>query len=458
MPIALTAELGKFVSGLRYRDIPTEAVDVIHAGFADCVGVMIVGAREPAPRILMSILAPSGDEATVIVDGTRASALDAAWINATAGHALDYDDVALRGHPSVVVVPAILAEAESIGATGEQMVAAYAAGYEVWADLVWRDPDHHHKKGWHPTGIFGAIAAAAACASLRGLDPVQAAHAIGIGACQSAGLVVNFGAMAKPFQAGRAAHAGVTAARLAEKGFTAALDSLEHPPGFLAAVSLAGRFDADTPTKAGMQWRLPIDRLSIKKYPLCFAVHCALDGMFDLIKANKVEVRNVARVIVTVNRRHCVVLRNHAPQTALEAKFSMEFAMACALIAGCAGLQQLQDDFVLRPDVQDLMRRVEIVPDEEDPARPGFALNDRVIIDTTDGRRLDSGRLTKIRGGPDLPLRRDELWQKFDDCCKAGDARVPARALFDALMSLNEISDIGKLPGFSKAGASSKAR
>lgn len=99
MPIPLTARLGEFVSKLRYKDVPSEAVGVICTGFADCVGVTFVGALEPAPRMLLATLAPSGVESTVIGDGRRASAMDAAWINATAAHALDYDDVALRGHP-----------------------------------------------------------------------------------------------------------------------------------------------------------------------------------------------------------------------------------------------------------------------------------------------------------------------------------------------------------------------
>jgi 2-methylcitrate dehydratase PrpD len=448
MPIPLTAGLGEFVAGLRYRDIPGEAIEVIHTGFADCVGVTMVGALEPAPKILRDMLSPSGGEATVLFDGGRASALDAAWINATAGHALDYDDVALRGHPSVVLVPAILAEAQAIGASGEQMMTAYAAGYEVWAEIVWRDPDHHHKKGWHPTGVFGSIAAAAACASLHGLDAGKTTHAIGIGASQSSGLVVNFGAMAKPMQAGRAAHAGIASARLAKRGFTAAADSLEHPPGFMAAVSLGNRFDVDSPIKAGRQWRLPIDRLSVKKYPLCFAVHNALDGVLDLRTVHRIDPGQVARVKVTLNRRHVVVLRNHQPQTALEGKFSMEFAMACALLTGRAGLDQLQDDFVRSPQIRALMQRVEIVPDDEDPNRPGFAMDDRVVLEMSDGRRFDSGHLTKIRGGPELPLRRDELWAKFEDCAKVSAAPVPARELFDALMSLERLPHIKRLPGF----------
>ena len=173
MPAALTLGLGKFIAGLRYQDIPEQAISFIHTGFTDCVGVMIAGAGEPAPQLLRAMLAPAGNEATLLFGAGRASAPEAAWINGTAAHALDFDDVAQRGHPSTVLVPAILAEAEALGAagdargaSGEAMMLAYAAGYETWAELVRRESDQHHSKGWHPTGIFGAIGAAAACASL----------------------------------------------------------------------------------------------------------------------------------------------------------------------------------------------------------------------------------------------------------------------------------------------------
>src|ERR1039457_5449358 len=147
MPVALTVGLGKFIAGLRYPDIPKDAISFTHTGFADCVGVMIAGAIEPAPQLVRAMLAPAGDEATLLFGSGRASAPEAAWINGTAAHALDFDDVAQRGHPSAVLVPAILAEAEAIGASGEAMVLAYAAGYETWAELVRRESDPHHNKG-----------------------------------------------------------------------------------------------------------------------------------------------------------------------------------------------------------------------------------------------------------------------------------------------------------------------
>lgn len=448
MTIALTAGLGEFVANLRASDIPDEALGFIRMGFTDCVGVMIAGAAEPAPQKVKAFLAPDGGEATLCFGQGRASALDAAMINATAAHALDFDDVALRGHPSAVLVPAILAEAEAIGATGEQMVRAYAAGYETWAELARRDQDHQTNKGWHPTGVFGAIGAAAACASLRGLDAGLATQAIALGASQSSGLVSNFGTMTKPFHAGRSAHAGVMAARLAETGFTASHDALEHPRGFLAAVSPAGRFDVDSSIEAGRLWKLPRERLSVKKYPLCYCTHTSLDGILDLLHAKAVQPEDVKRVKVNVRQRFADTLRNASPRTALEAKFSMQFAMACALIARRAGLAELTDTFVLRPDVQALMKHVVVVPDDrETRPTPQSPVYDHVAIETRDGNVANSGPIAKVRGGFDAPLGREELWAKFDSCLEAGGARVAHDKLFDALMSLDRLPHVRELPG-----------
>ena len=261
----------------------------------------------------------------------------------------------------------------------------------------------------------------------------------------------NFGPMPKPSHAGRAAHAGVGSARLAEKGFTAALDALEHPQGFLAAVSPAGRMDLDSAIEAGSVWKLARSGLSVKKYPLCFCTHRALDGMLDLLQAGKVDADQVRRVTVSTSRRNATILRNHAPQTGLEAKFSMEFAMASAVIAGRAGLSELSDAFVRRPEVQALMQRVAVKPDDRMDPLTGYAIYDEVTLETEGGAPARSMRITKVRGGPDLPLSREELWAKFEDCLQVGKARAPARDLFDALMSLERLPQAREIPGLGAA-------
>jgi 2-methylcitrate dehydratase PrpD len=449
---SLTRALGQFVADLRFGSIPAAALPVVHTGMADTVATMIAGSVEDPPNILRAALNPPPGEASLYLTGPRVPAPEAAWINGTAAHALDFDDVALRGHPSTVLVPAILAEAEAIGASGAEMAAAYVAGYEVWAELAGREPAQHHQKGWHPTGIFGPIGAAAAVAKLRGLDAGKATMALALGASHSAGLVANFGTMTKPYHAGRAAHAGVIAARLAQQGFTASADALEHPLGFLGAVSPQGQADRSSPTKVGDDWQILRQGLSVKKYPLCYCTHRALDGVLDLLAAEDVKPDNVAAVTVSTSRRNATILRNQLPQTGLEAKFSMQFAMASAIIARQAGLGELTDAFVRRPDVQALLGKVEVHPDDaEDAERSGAAPFDLVVIHTGDGRRLESQRVRDERGSPRLPLSHEEMWTKFESCCAVGNPRLPARRVFDALLSIERQPGVQALSGLAQA-------
>lgn len=444
----ITRDLGAFAASLRFDEIPAAALDVIHTGFADCVGVMLAGRDEPPTQILTEVLAPPAGPATLVFGARTASATDAAWINGVAAHALDFDDVAIKGHPSTVLVPAILAEGQALGSTGKEMMVAYAVGYEVWAELARRDPEHYHTKGWHPTGILGAIAAAAACASLNKLDAEQCAMAISLGASQSAGIMANFGTMTKPFHAGRSAQSGVLAAHLAKAGFTASLDALEHPQGFLSAVSPGTRFDVTSPVEAGKKWKLTVSKLSVKKYPLCFCTHRALDGMLDLVAEQSFKPADIESIRARTSFRNTKVLRNHNPQTGLEAKFSMEFAMASCVIAQRAGLTELVDDFVQRQDIQDLMKKVSVEADEtEHPDLPGYSPFDQITVKMKNGKVIKSREVVAVRGGPDLPLSREHLWSKFEDCARVGKIEFSALSLFDALMSLETVEKVSDLPG-----------
>src|SRR3954452_4309358 len=285
--MSLTKSLGQFVAELSPNHLPEEAVRVARMGFIDTIGTMIAGRNEDSVRILTETLAPIDGPAPLTFGDRHAPAPEAAWINGTAAHALDYDDVALRGHPSTVLVPAILAEAEHLGSSGADMITAYVAGYETWAELFRRDSGLLHQKGWHPTGLYGAVGAAAACARLRKLDAEKSAIAIALGASQSAGLMANFGTMTKPFHAGKAAHAGIMAARLAEAGFTASTDALEHPQGFLHAISPTGTEDRTSEAKPGEIWAILTQGLGIKKYPTCYCTHRAIDCMLVLVNATR---------------------------------------------------------------------------------------------------------------------------------------------------------------------------
>jgi 2-methylcitrate dehydratase PrpD len=438
---ALTRSVGHFIADLSPNRIPEEAMRVARLGFIDCIGTMIAGRNEDAVDIMRTTLAPAPGPSSITFSAARAPAPEAAWINGVAAHALDYDDVALRGHPSTVLVPAILAEAEALDATGLDMLVAYVAGYETWAEMFRRDSGLLHKKGWHPTGLYGAVGAAAACAKLRRLDATKAAMAVALGASQSAGLMANFGTMTKPFHAGRAAHAGIMAARLADAGFTAATDALEHPQGFLHAVSPDGTEDRTSEAHLGETWALLTQGLGIKKYPTCYCTHRAIDGILDLMAAHPVRAQDVKQVTVKISDYFATVLRNHTPDTGLAAKFSIEFAMASGIIARRVGLRELTDEFVRRDDVQALMHRVHTeTTTEYDPDLPGAAFADQVSVETIAGAVLTGEPVARATGHPTRPLAESQIYDKFADCLEAGGTDIPAATLFARLKGLEGIA------------------
>ena len=445
----LTDQLASFSAGAHALRIDNSVRRIVKTGFIDTVATMLAGRDEPVVGVMRRFVAARGAsiaDARVLFSAERVCARDAALINATAGHALDYDDVALRGHPSTVLVPALLAEGERLASGGDALIRAYVVGYETWAELVTRDADLHHLKGWHPTAVFGVIGTAAAVAALRGLDAVLARHSLGIAASLASGLVANFGSMVKPFHAGHAAASGIDAVDLAVLGMTAAPDVLEHHAGFLAALSPAGRMDRQTPAAhLGERLRILESGLSIKKYPLCFAAHRVIDAILDLVHGYELRAEDVREMHATIGIAQASMLRNHAPRTALEAKFSLEFALSAALVAGRVSLAQLDDAFVQRVDVQKLFAAVRIsTTDTTHPAEPSLAASDRLVVELRDGRRLDSGEVLFARGDAGLPLQEGDLEAKFLDCTE-GVNDIDTRRLLLHLQRLESVDDVRML-------------
>jgi 2-methylcitrate dehydratase PrpD len=440
----LTADLGRFVANLNLDSAPDRARAIAKTGFADCYAVMVAGAREPVVGLVDRTLAaaPTGKGASLIPGGECRRVADAALVNGVAAHVLDYDDVALDGHPSAVLVPAILAQAEASESSGAEMLAAYLAGYEVWAELIGREEGALHEKGWHPTAMLGAIAAAAACAKLRRLDAAMTATALAAAASMSAGLVSNFGTMTKSFQVGRAAQSGVIAAELADAGFTASPDALEHRAGFLTAVSPTGRPDRERPmTLDGRDWAILAHGLNVKRYPICYATHRAIDGALDLVAKHELQPGDIDQIKVSTGETQMLMLRNHKPQTGLEAKFSMNFAMASSVVARNVGLGELTDDFVRKPEVQALMDQVIFETTPETMAGLSFAPFDAVAIRTRSGETLESGQVERAKGSHQKPLSEQELWTKFADCMGRQVSAPAASRAFERLMSLEHLNN-----------------
>jgi len=437
----LAEALGASVAALEYGKLPKAAVETAKIGFIDCIAVMVAGAAEAPVQILKKTLAAEAGvaEAALYFSGERMPAPAAAWINGTAGHVLDYDDFA-RGHPSVVIVPAILAEGELLDVSGADLISAYVAGYEVYIDVGIRERQSYQAKGWHPTPLMGALAAAAACARLRKLDAAGVMSALGLAAAQASGITASYGTMAKSMQVGKAAHTGVLSARLAANGMTAAKDVLDHAQGFLAALSPTGDLDLERPVRIGEHWHIVERGLSIKRYPACYCVHRLVDSALALASERPIAIDDIARIEVSLSKTHVTILKHHRPQTGLEAKFSAEFAVAAALLSGNVGLVEVQDAYVTRPEVQKLMQRVTIVENENyDPEALGFSVYDQVKITLKDGRTLDGPQVRHALGNAKRPLGVEDLRRKFIDCFAAGGSRMDAERLFADLQRLETL-------------------
>ena len=443
----LTRQLAEFSSSLEFKKIPENAVETVKRGFIDCVGVMFAGRDEPVVRVLReSLLFPVNGEAKILFDKGQTTTPEAALINATAGHALDYDDVAIDGHPSVVLVPAVLAEGERLRCSGAELIAAYVAGYEVWGELVSRDADKHHAKGWHPSAVFGAVAAAAAGARLAKLDAGRTAHALAAAASMAGGLTANFGSMMKPLQVARAAQSGLVAARLAAKGFTASPDALEHRGGFLLAFSPAGRVRVDGELAAGRDWHLLKNGLNIKRYPVCYALHRSIDGLLALGSGKKFIAEKIKEIELSIGKLQAGMLRHSRPQNALDAKFSAEFAAASAVVAGKVGLAELRDEFVRSGPVQAMFAKVKVTPvDDPDPEEPLFSRSDSVRVTLADGSVLAADPLRHAKGHARNPVGMDELRLKFEDCVGSALAAPRREALFERLRQLETLPGVGAL-------------
>jgi len=445
----LTAAIAQYAAAPRFGADEARALAAAQSGFVDTLATMLAGWNEPVVRIVAAHIArgPAPAEAPVLFSGTLLGSEQAACINATAAHALDYDDVSFGAHPSAVLVPALLAEGHRLGAPGRAVLQAYVVGFEAWAELFRREPDGLHRKGWHPTSTLGAVAAAAAVGSLHGLPAAQLQTALALAASQAAGLVANFGTMAKPFHAGRAAAAAIDAVRLAAAGMTASPDALEHHAGFLAALSPQGNAMREGPSGVGTgRPQLLEVGLNVKRYPVCYSGHRVIDGVVALARRHALKAADVEQVEVTIGIAQASMLRNHQPRTALEAKFSIEFAVASALRARGCGLAQLTDAFVNDAQVQALMPRVRTLHEPAPcPLDPTFALNDRVCITTRAGVRLDSGPIRFPQGHARQPLSPSELHAKFMDCLAVGGWHKQADRAYGVLGNLASLGDVREL-------------
>lgn len=443
-----TAALAEYV-GARSVRAPDPALDLATAAVLDTVGVALAAAAEPAVTRLSAAVQRGTGPSTVLVDGSRTDARQAALLGGTAAHALDFDDVddLLIGHPSAVLVPVVLAVGEQVGASGEQVAESYWRGLTSMRALAaGLGIGEHYARGWHSTSTLGVLGAAASAASLLSLEPAEIGHALGIAASRAAGSRQNFGSMTKPLHAGAAAADGVLAASLAAGGFTSDPEALEGRHGFLGLYAGCLRTDQDVAAAADRvhaALATPGEAaLNVKLHPCCYATHAAADAVLDLAGAG-LAADDVEQVRISVPPGALRPLIDHPPRSGLEAKFSVEYVAAACLVDGALRLASFTDDAAVRPRVLELASRVR--PDESLPAAGttgGLEFRATVTVGRRDGRALVA-RCEAPRGHVTRPPGLSELHRKFDDCVAFGGfADAPAlRSTWGGLRELTSVAD-----------------
>ena len=446
----LTESIVEFLTGEALASPPAQAVGMAVDGFTDCIGVMIAGSGEPVSRHLASyaLARNGGGPSRLLLGPERVHPSLAALVGAGAAHALDYDDYAFGNHVSALLVPALIAEAERSGASGAELLAAYLAGFEVWGEVYGREPAHLHSRGWHPTGVFGALGVTAALCRLRGLDAAACRNALGLAVTNGAGVMDNFGTEAKPYQGARAAEAGVVCVELALAGVDAGPHALDGTGGLLAALSPADEVDRESPAdRLGHAWLAVRDGLNIKPHPTVGASQRCIDAAIQLHRDHRPAVEGIERVVARVSEKHAAVMRFHRPRTASEARFSLQFGVAAGLLTGRVGLAELSGDYLGRDDLQRLMARVEIeAGPDDDPEFPVGAAFDTVHVFLADGARLDSEPVQRYLGHARNPMDESQLRAKFGQCVEPVIGPAAGQGLFEALRDLPRLASVAELP------------
>jgi 2-methylcitrate dehydratase PrpD len=440
-----TANLTEFLAfratNLRYEDIPEPARALARQCILDYFGVAIAGAHDPLVRILLDEMVEAGGvpQACVIGHLPRLPTLSAALVNGAAAHALDYDDVnmAMPGHPSVAILPGLLALGEFKGASGRDVVTAFVAGYETACRIGVALQPGHYDLGFHSTGTVGSFGAAAACARLLGLQTMGTAAALGIAGTQAAGLKSQFGTMCKPFHAGKAAQNGLLAAKLAARGFTSRSDLVECVQGF--ALTHGPDFSPEA-ARATPQAGLHLFANLFKYHAACYLTHAPIECARRLRDEHRLKPTDIAAITLRLDascERVCNIL---APADGLQSKFSLRQTVAMALAGiDTASLAAYSIENALDPVLVRLREQVKLDWQESWPQ----TVSELELV-LADGRRVTARHDAGIPAG-DIAEQGERLAQKFDALVEPVLGSARTRELREAISDLDRVPDIGNL-------------
>ena len=418
-----TETLAQWIVATSYDDVPAAGHEQAKKSILDYLGTAIQGSTTELGRMIIDFTQEQGGhpQARVIGTNVRTASASAAFANGALGHAEDFDDLGgIGGHPAIVLTPPALALADELHLSGRDVLVAWAIGYEVGTRL---SANLHPDRDWHPTAIFGTMAAAVVASKLLRLDVGKTRMALGIAGSQASGLRRNFGTMTKPFHPGHAARSGVVAAKLAARGFTADPDIIEGRQGYADNFGGAKCNLPGVTQFLGQFYHLASEGTRIKPLPCCGGNHQTLTGLLDLLRKHTITADEVESIEHTGPNVPCTgaLLRDEVHQ-GLEGKFCLRYNIAAAVIDGQVDLETFTDKRAHQGDVQAFMDRVRLV------RNPDVAMRRPHIADGNPEARLRvqmrNGRVHEVVLGPAMHLTGDAVVDKF---------RANAGVVFDSV-------------------------
>lgn len=451
----ITERLAKFIENVTPDDLSDEAIKIGTRCVVDGVGLFVAGSDHETAEILAEVAAETGgvEEALLLGNGDKkVPAPLAARVLATSAHAHDWDDsqvskdpnhvYGLLTHPTTPPLTASLIMAQKLGSiTGKQFMLAFQTGFEAETKVSEWMFSEHYRRGFHSSATVGTLGAFASAAKLLGLTGEKLRCGIGIAASCASGIRVNFGTMTKPLHVGRAAENGITAAILASKGYTADQAALDGPWGFFAV--LGGGFTEEKTLKAdfGKPFTIVEPGVSIKPYPCGVLTHPTIDLMVKLVKENDIKEEDIDKIVVRAGTNILNPIRYPIAKNHLQAKFSLPAVLAMVAINRKAGKIEFSDEFVQSDAMQNMQRRITTQKDEAIEAQGFDKMRSSIDIYLKNGEMITGDADERYRGGPENPLKDEEVEAKARGCCEGTLSEKKTDELMKAAWNVMNLED-----------------
>lgn len=429
-----------------HKDFSQEAIYLAKKSIIDSMGAMIIGSKSLCAE-RAEYMASRNGSSTIVGFGNGYIAKDAAFVNGISGHELELDDTSSSnlGHPTIAVLPSLLAIGEEVECTGEKLLHAFLLATEVECKIGRICAKYLHERGWHASSITGVIGAAAGSSFLLGHTPEKILNSIGIAASMASGIRENFGTATKSIHIGKTAQDGVHAAQLANIGFDASKKALDGKEGYLFEYSTHRfeEFDEEFASTLGNDWDICSPGFAIKQYPSCSSSHRAIDGLIELISSNSLKASDISCISIGLSKPAMRELVTPYPQNGEEAKFSIGFQIALYL----NGIENMPENYkkeiIFDPKIQNIIQKTSMYNKKEyDDLPSDMGVGPSLVsIETVNGKILSKEQIYPV-GHLTNPMSDIQIYNKYMKCAQNIIGIKNAQNLYNYLFSLEHVDSI----------------